>query len=108
VCARWRRLSTGRQALFTLAHLRNGHTCAQLVAGLGIGTTTAYRHINEAVAILAALAPTLAEALRSATAKASVLLDGTPAAREAHAWFDGRGFETEPSQATAPVPDPTE
>ncbi len=32
---------------------------------------------------------------------------GKPCAREAHARFDGRGLETEPSQATAPVPDPT-
>jgi hypothetical protein len=33
---------------------------------------------------------------------------GKPCAREAHARFDGRGLETEPSQATAPVPDPTQ
>src|SRR5215218_8702574 len=33
---------------------------------------------------------------------------GKPCAREAHARFDGRGLETEPSRATAPVPDPTE
>lgn len=32
---------------------------------------------------------------------------GKPCAREAHARFDGRGLETEPSRATAPVPDPT-
>lgn len=38
---RWRRLSPGRQALLTLAHLRNGHPYAQLGAGFGIGTTTA-------------------------------------------------------------------
>lgn len=40
---RWRRLSAGRQALLALAHLRNGHPYAQLAAGFGIGTTTAYR-----------------------------------------------------------------
>ncbi|MGW0881556.1 helix-turn-helix domain-containing protein, partial [Streptomyces sp. NPDC002671] len=40
---RWRRLSAGRQALLTLAHLRNGQTYAQLAAGFGIGTTTVYR-----------------------------------------------------------------
>ena len=32
---------------------------------------------------------------------------GKPCAREAHARFDGRGLETEPTRATAPVPDPT-
>ncbi|NJQ05571.1 transposase family protein [Streptomyces lonarensis] len=74
---RWRRLNTGRQALLTLAHLRNGHPYAQLAAGFGIGTTTAYRYIAEAVEVLAALAPSLAKAARTASAKAFVLLDGT-------------------------------
>ncbi|MDT9682287.1 transposase family protein [Streptomyces sp. TRM76323] len=74
---RWRRLNPGRQALLTLAHLRNGHPYAQLAAGFGIGTTTAYRYITEAVEVLTALAPSLAEAVRTASAKAFVLLDGT-------------------------------
>jgi DDE superfamily endonuclease len=74
---RWRRLSAGRQALLTLVHLRNGHPYAQLAAGFGIGTTTAYRYIAEAVEVLAALAPSLAEAVRTASSKAFVLLDGT-------------------------------
>ncbi|MGP3979004.1 IS5 family transposase [Streptomyces sp. 8N114] len=75
--SRWRRLSAGRQALLTLAHLRNGHPYAQLAAGFGIGTTTAYRYITEAVDLLAALAPTLEQAVRDASRKAFVLLDGT-------------------------------
>jgi len=74
---RWRRLNAGRQALLTLAHLRNGQPYAQLAAGFGIGTTTAYRYITEAVNLLAALAPTLAEAVRTASTKAYVILDGT-------------------------------
>ncbi|MGP3991885.1 IS5 family transposase [Streptomyces sp. 3N207] len=74
---RWRRLPAGRQALLTLAHLRSGQTYAQLAAGFGIGTTTAYRYIAEAVDLLAALAPTMAEAARVASTKAFVLLDGT-------------------------------
>jgi hypothetical protein len=74
---RWRRLTPGRQALLTLAHLRNGHPYAQLAAGFGIGTTTAYRYIAEAVEVLAALAPSLAGAARTASTKAFVLLDGT-------------------------------
>ncbi|MEU9349270.1 IS5 family transposase [Streptomyces sp. NPDC048278] len=74
---RWRRLNAGRQALCTLAHLRNGQPYAQLAAGFGIGTTTAYRYITEAVNLLAALAPTLAEAVRAASTKAYVILDGT-------------------------------
>lgn len=75
--SRWRRLSAGRQALLALAHLRVGHTYAQLAAGFGIGTTTAYRYVCEAVDLLAALAPTLADAVRIASAKAYLLLDGT-------------------------------
>ncbi|WP_432032700.1 IS5 family transposase [Streptomyces antibioticus] len=74
---RWRRLSAGRQALLTLAHLRNGRPYAQLAAGFGIGTTTVYRYVNEAVELLAALAPTLADAVRAASMKAFVILDGT-------------------------------
>ncbi|WP_373305334.1 transposase family protein, partial [Streptomyces roseolus] len=73
---RWRRLSAGRQALLALAHLRNGHPYAQLVAGFGIGTTTACHYITEAVDVLAALAPSLVDAVRAASAKAFVLLDG--------------------------------
>ncbi|MEH0542407.1 IS5 family transposase [Streptomyces sp. NBC_00704] len=74
---RWRRLNAGRQALLTLAHLRNGQPYAQLAAGFGIGTTTAYRYITEAVNLLAALAPTLTEAVQAASTKAYVILDGT-------------------------------
>ncbi|MFI5758365.1 IS5 family transposase [Streptomyces sp. NPDC051569] len=77
ISSRWRRLSAGRQALLALAHLRVGHTYAQLAAGFGVGTTTAYRYVTEAVDLLAALAPTLADAVRTASTKAFVLLDGT-------------------------------
>jgi hypothetical protein len=74
--SRWRRLSAGRQALLTLAHLRSGHTYAQLAAGFGVGTTTACRYVTETVDRLAALAPTLADAVRAASTKAYLLLDG--------------------------------
>lgn len=69
--------NAGRQALHTLAHLCNGQLYALLAAGFGIGTTTAYRYITEAVNLLAALAPTLTEAVRAASRKAYVILDGT-------------------------------
>ncbi|CAM5608341.1 IS5 family transposase OS=Streptomyces rutgersensis OX=53451 GN=F0345_23995 PE=3 SV=1 [Streptomyces diastaticus subsp. diastaticus] len=75
--SRWRRLGAGRQVLLALAHLRVGHTYAQLAAGFGVGTTTAYRYVTEAVDLLADLAPTLADAVRTASTKAFVLLDGT-------------------------------
>ncbi len=51
---RWRRLDSGRQALLVLAHLRNGDTYTRLAAGFGIGTTTAWRYVREAVDLLAA------------------------------------------------------
>ncbi|MDT0382661.1 transposase family protein [Streptomyces sp. DSM 42041] len=75
---RWRCLSAGRQALLVIAHLRSGHTYAQLAARFGVGT--AYRYIAEAIDVLDVLdvlAPTLAEAMKTASTKAYVILDGT-------------------------------
>jgi len=75
--SRWRRLVPGRQALLVLAHLRCGDTYARLAAGFRIGIATVYRYIRETVDLLAALAPTLHDAIRVARAKAYVILDGT-------------------------------
>ena len=74
---RWCRLSPGRQALMVLAHLRKGETYRDLAAGFGVGTTTAYRYLREALQVLAALAPSLEQAMPVAAAKAYVTLDGT-------------------------------
>jgi Helix-turn-helix of DDE superfamily endonuclease len=63
----WRKLNPGRQALLVLAYLRKGETFAELAAGFGIGTATAWRYVTETVALLAALAPKLRQALRDAT-----------------------------------------
>jgi hypothetical protein len=52
-------------------------TPAQLAAGFGIGIATVFRYIREAVESLAALSPTLAEAMRTIREKAFVILDGT-------------------------------
>jgi hypothetical protein len=54
---RWRVLSSHQQTLMLLAHLRKGETYQDLAVGLGIGTTTAYRYLRQALAVLAALAP---------------------------------------------------
>ncbi|MFF0505174.1 transposase family protein, partial [Streptomyces fimicarius] len=75
--SRWRRLTTGRQALLVLAHLRCGDTYAQLAAGFDIGIATVYRYVREAIDVLAARAPSLAEAVKTARTKAFVILDGT-------------------------------
>jgi hypothetical protein len=55
--SRWRKLNPGQQALFVLAYLRKGETFAELAAGFGVGTTTAWRYVEEVVALLAARAP---------------------------------------------------
>jgi hypothetical protein len=60
----WRKLSAGQQALLALAHLRKGETFAELAAGFGVGTATAWRYAAETVALLAARSPRLRKALR--------------------------------------------
>jgi hypothetical protein len=77
VGTRWRRLSVGRQALLVAAHLRKGETYTDLAVGFGIGTTTVFRYIREALEVLAALAPSLSDAVTVAARKAFVILDGT-------------------------------
>jgi hypothetical protein len=75
--SRWRRLTCGRQALLVLAHLRCGDTYARLAAGFRVGIATVHRYIREAVDLLAALAPTLEQAMQTVRKKAYVILDGT-------------------------------
>jgi Helix-turn-helix of DDE superfamily endonuclease len=61
--SRWRKLNPGRQALLVLVYLRKGETFAELAAGFGVGTTTAWRYVNETAALLAARAPKLRAAV---------------------------------------------
>lgn len=75
--SRWPRLSAGEQALLVLAHLNKGESYPALAGGFGVGTTTVYRYVREGVDVLAALAPTLDQALDLARRKAFVILDGT-------------------------------
>jgi hypothetical protein len=77
--SRWRKLNPGQQALLALAYLRKGETFAELAAGFGIGTTTAWRYAEETVTLLAARAPKLRQAIRNAknAGYAYVVLDGT-------------------------------
>jgi hypothetical protein len=75
----WCKLNSARQALLVLAYLRKGETFAELAAGFGIGTATAWRYVTETTALLAARAPTLRQALRDAskTGYAYLVIDGT-------------------------------
>ena len=74
---RWRRLAPGQQALLVVAHLRKGETYRDLAEGFEIGTSTVYRYLREGLELLAAMAPTLEEAIAVARRKAFVILDGT-------------------------------
>jgi hypothetical protein len=85
-----------------LAHLRCGHTYAQLAAGFGVGTTTVDRNVVEAVEALAAFAPDVTTAARVAAGKVSAILDGRgahgPARREvpgSRGWRDRRPDDPE-------------
>ena len=75
----WRKLPPARQALLVLACLRKGETFAELAAGFGIGTATAWRYVTKTVALLAARSPKLHRALRDAkrAGHAFVVIDGT-------------------------------
>jgi DDE superfamily endonuclease/Helix-turn-helix of DDE superfamily endonuclease len=75
----WRKLNPRQQALLVLVYLRKGETFASVAAGFGIGTATAWRYVEETVALLAARAPRLRKAVRDAArvGHAYVVLDGT-------------------------------
>jgi Helix-turn-helix of DDE superfamily endonuclease/DDE superfamily endonuclease len=75
----WRKLSPSQQALLVLAYLRKGEPFAELAAGFGIGTATAWRYVTETVGLLAARSPKLRQALAKAkhTGHACVVIDGT-------------------------------
>jgi non-ribosomal peptide synthetase component F len=62
-----------------LAYLRKGETFAELAAGFGISTATAWRYVTETVALLTARSPKLRQALRDArkAGYAYLVLDGT-------------------------------
>jgi hypothetical protein len=71
----WRKCNPGQQALLVLVHLRKGETFADLAAGFGVGTATAWRYVREAVALLAARAPRLPAAKKAG--HAFVVIGGT-------------------------------
>jgi len=73
-----RALTCWRQALFVLVWLRKREDLTVLGAGFGISRATAYRYRDEALAVLAAQAPDLTEALDRVRDEgwAYVILDG--------------------------------
>jgi hypothetical protein len=75
----WRLLNPGQQALLVLVHLRKGEPFAELGAGFEVSTSTAWRYVEEAVALLSARSPKLTAALRKAKKDRLhlLVLDGT-------------------------------
>ena len=75
----WRKLNARQQALLVLAYLRKGETFAELAAGFGNSTATAWRYVTETTALLAARSPKLRQALRAASkaGHAYLVIDGT-------------------------------
>ncbi|SNT51488.1 Helix-turn-helix of DDE superfamily endonuclease [Streptosporangium subroseum] len=75
----WRRLNPGQQALLVLVYLRKGETFVELGAGFGVSTATAWRYVQETVALLSARSPKLGQALRKAKRDGLhyLVLDGT-------------------------------
>lgn len=74
-----RALSCWKQAIFLLAWFRDKPDIRRLGQGLGISQATAYRYKDEGIAVLAARAPTLKEALDKAAEQGLpyLILDGT-------------------------------
>jgi hypothetical protein len=66
-------------AVWRTRQLLLGEAFAELAAGFAVGTTTAWRYVEETVALLAARAPRLRDALRAArkAGHAFVVIDGT-------------------------------
>ncbi|NYH43992.1 hypothetical protein HNR22_003719 [Micromonospora jinlongensis] len=62
--SRWRHLEPGQQALLTLAHLCIGDPYTRLAAGFEIGVATAWRYVQEAIALLSSAADDLDTAMR--------------------------------------------
>ena len=63
--------------MLALAHLRNGDSYGRLAAGFKIGIATAWRYVQEAIALLAAAAADLAGAMQRIRRLAYAILDGT-------------------------------
>jgi len=102
---RTRRLTCFKQAVFVLAWFRDRPDVARLGAGFGLARATAYRYRDEGIAVLAAQAPDLREALDRADAEglSHLVLDGkvidtdrvtepklSRKGKEIDAWYPGK------------------
>ncbi len=78
--------------MLALVHLRKGETFAEAAAGFGVSVATAWRYVEEIVALLSARSPKLWAALRKAGT------DGLT-----HLVLDGTLIHTDRVKATAPT-----
>jgi hypothetical protein len=101
-----RRLSPFKQAIYVLAWMRDKPDIERLGGGFGLARSSAYRYLEEGLRVLAAKAPTLADALdRARTEQVPyVILDGKTVmtdrthaqkktsrkGREIDAWYSGK------------------
>ena len=98
-------LTCFRQAVFILAWMRDGGDIERLGAGFGLSRATAYRRHREALDVITAQAPTLAEVLAQAVRDGLpyLILDGTLVpidriaecktsvkGKEIDAWYSGK------------------
>lgn len=69
----------GQLAQLVLAYMRMSGMFAELAAGFAVGTTTAWRYVEETIALLAARAPKLRKEVRDAkkAGHAYVVMDDT-------------------------------
>ena len=65
-----RALSCGKQALLGLVWYRKNEEMTTLAAGFGVSRATGYRYRDEVIAVLAAEAPDLHEALQQVASRA--------------------------------------
>jgi hypothetical protein len=100
-----RALTCFRQAAFVIVWFRDRPDITRLGRGFGISQATAYRYLTEGIAVLAAQAPDLREALERATAQSltHLILDGKTVAcdrvretktsrkgKQIDAWYSGK------------------
>ena len=78
----WRKLSPRKQALLVLVYLRKGETFGELAAGFGVGTTTAWKYVDEA--LLAFFSPKLREGGPGTPSQGRVRLRGPGRDADSH------------------------
>ena len=75
--SRHRKIDDREQALLVLVYLLEGETYQDLAASFGIGTTTAWRYVQEGITLAARYAPSLNQATALAAKLGFACLDGT-------------------------------